>query len=61
MVRVVSANDHQHVTGSAHYKDAAVDVQGDNLDGLAVYLRKYGATVYWRSAGHWTHLHAEIE
>jgi hypothetical protein len=60
-VTVVSANDHEHSRGSAHYRDAAIDVHADDheLDALDGWLRSQGYVTFWRVAGHYGHLHAE--
>ncbi|MCR4300862.1 MAG: hypothetical protein NUV51_04565 [Sulfuricaulis sp.] len=56
---LVSANDHEHTVLSAHYRDAAIDVQGDDLDGLSRWLGGLGYRVYWQVPGHYFHVHAE--
>lgn len=55
---IVSANDHVHA-GRGHYEDRALDVQGEDLDGLAGFLETKGYRVLWRVPGHFGHLHAE--
>ena len=62
-VTLVSANDHDHSRNSAHYRDAAVDLQADDetLDGLQRWYESRGYRVYWRVPGHYGHLHAEAE
>jgi hypothetical protein len=60
-LRVVSAMDHIHARKSAHYAGLAVDFQGarKDLDGLALWFKKWGYRVYWRQRGHWNHVHVE--
>ena len=47
LVRLVSANDHVHERGSAHYAGLAVDLHASDLDGLARALRSAGYRVLW--------------
>lgn len=58
-VRLVSANDHVHRTGSAHYRGRALDFHSSDPDGLADALRRAGYRVLWRVPGHYGHVHAE--
>jgi hypothetical protein len=58
-VRLVSANDHLHTPGSAHYAGRAVDLHSSNLDGLANALRSLGYKVLWKVPGHFTHVHVQ--
>ena len=58
-LRVVSANDHDHVPNSLHYQDMALDFHSSDLDGLAVHLRRFQYRVLWQVPGHWQHVHAE--
>lgn len=58
-VRLVSANDHVHTPGSAHYAGRAVDLHSSNLDGLAAALRGLGYKVLWKVPGHFTHVHVQ--
>jgi hypothetical protein len=58
-LRVVSANDHIHVTNSLHYADRALDFHSSDLDGLAAHLRRFSYRVLWQVAGHYNHVHAE--
>jgi hypothetical protein len=58
-LRVVSANDHDHVPNSLHYEDRALDFHSSDLDGLATWLSAYGYRVLWDVPGHYAHVHAE--
>jgi hypothetical protein len=58
-VRLVSANDHIHTHGSAHYAGLAVDLMSSNLDGLAAMFRQAGYEVLWRVPGHYGHVHVQ--
>jgi hypothetical protein len=58
-VRLVSANDHVHSRGSAHYLGRALDLYSSNLDGLASAFRRAGFHVLWRVPGHYGHVHVE--
>jgi len=58
-LRVVSANDHDHVRNSEHYADRALDFWSSDLDGLATWLTAYGYRVLWQVPGHFEHVHAE--
>lgn len=60
-VRLVSANDHVHTHGSAHYAGLAVDLHSSNLDGLAAAFRNAGYRVLWRVPGHYGHVHVELD
>lgn len=59
-VRLVSANDHQHERGSAHYAGLAVDLHSSDLDGLAQTMSEAGYRVLWRVPGHYAHVHVEL-
>lgn len=58
-VRVVSANDHSHSRGSAHYAGLALDLHSSDPGGLAEALRRAGYRVLWNVPGHYGHVHAE--
>jgi hypothetical protein len=58
-VRIVSANDHVHVRGSAHYAGLAVDFLSSNNDGLSTMFKLAGYRVLWRVPGHYGHVHVE--
>ena len=58
-VRLVSANDHVHRRGSAHYEGLALDFHTSDPDGLAATLRDAGYRVLWRVPGHYGHVHVE--
>jgi len=58
-LRLVSANDHEHVANSLHYQDRALDFHSSDLDGLATHLRRFKYRVLWQVAGHYHHVHAE--
>jgi hypothetical protein len=58
-LRVVSANDHDHVPNSLHYEDRALDFHSSDLHGLAAHLRRFQYRVLWDVAGHYNHVHAE--
>ena len=60
-VRLVSANDHAHSRGSAHYQGRALDFHSSDLDGLAATFRQAGYHVLWRVPGHYSHVHVEDE
>ena len=60
-VRLVSANDHVHSRGSAHYDGLALDFQSSDPDGLAALFRLAGYRVLWRVPGHFGHVHVEQE
>jgi hypothetical protein len=58
-VRLVSANDHVHSRGSAHYDGKALDFQSSNMDGLSATFREAGYRVLWKVPGHFGHVHVE--
>ena len=58
-VRLVSANDHVHSRGSAHYEGLALDFQSSDMDGLAATFRMAGYRVLWKVPGHYGHVHVE--
>lgn len=58
-VRLVSANDHTHSRGSAHYAGLALDLHASDLDGLAAALSRAGYRVLWNVRGHYGHVHVE--
>jgi hypothetical protein len=58
-VRLVSANDHVHSRGSAHYDGKALDFQSSDNDGLSAVFRQAGYRVLWRVPGHYGHVHVE--
>jgi len=58
-VRLVSANDHVHTRGSAHYAGLALDLHSSDPDGLADTMRQAGYRVLWRVPGHYGHVHVE--
>jgi hypothetical protein len=60
-VRLVSANDHVHAHGSAHYAGLALDFLSSNPDGLSAMFRLAGYRVLWKVPGHYTHVHVEQE
>jgi hypothetical protein len=60
-VRLVSANDHVHSRGSAHYAGLALDFQSPDADGLATMFRLAGYRVLWNVRGHYGHVHVEQE
>lgn len=60
-VRLVSANDHIHSRGSAHYAGVALDLHSSDPDGLSDALRQAGYRVLWNVPGHWGHVHVEVE
>lgn len=59
-VRLVSANDHVHERGSAHYAGLALDLHASDLDGLAQAMLRAGYRVLWRVPGHYAHVHVEV-
>ena len=59
-VRLVSANDHRHTRGSAHYNGHAVDLHASDNEGLANAMRQFGYRVLWRVPGHYSHVHVEL-
>ena len=58
-VRLVSANDHVHSRGSAHYEGKALDFMSSDNDGLSALFRQAGYRVLWRVPGHYGHVHVE--
>ena len=58
-VRLVSANDHGHSRGSAHYDGKALDFQSSDNDGLSETFRQAGYRVLWKVPGHYGHIHVE--
>jgi hypothetical protein len=58
-VRLVSANDHVHSRGSAHYAGLAVDFHSSDPDGLSDTFRRAGYRVLWNVHGHYAHVHVE--
>jgi len=58
-VRLVSANDHIHAHGSAHYAGLALDFQSADPDALSTMFKLAGYRVLWRVPGHYGHLHVE--
>jgi hypothetical protein len=58
-VRLVSANDHVHSRGSAHYAGLALDFHSSDPDGLSAAMRLLGYRVLWNVPGHFGHLHIE--
>ena len=58
-VRLVSANDHVHSRGSAHYAGLALDFQSSDPDALSTTFRLAGYRVLWRVPGHFGHVHVE--
>jgi hypothetical protein len=58
-VRLVSANDHVHSRGSAHYAGLALDFLSSDPDGLAATFRQAGYRVLWNVPGHYGHLHVQ--
>jgi hypothetical protein len=60
-VRLVSANDHIHSRGSAHYSGQALDLQSSHDAGLAVMLERVGYQVLWNVRGHYGHVHVEFD
>jgi hypothetical protein len=59
-VRLVSANDHVHARGSAHYAGAALDLHSSDPEGLSQALRQAGYRVLWNVPGHRGHVHVEL-
>ena len=56
---LVSANDHVHSRGSAHYAGLALDFHSSDPDGLSTTFRLAGYRVLWKVPGHYAHLHVE--
>ena len=59
-VTLVSANDHVHARGSAHYAGVALDLHSSDAAGLSAALRQAGFRVLWNVPGHWAHVHVEL-
>lgn len=59
-VRLVSANDHVHARGSAHYAGIALDLHSSDPAGLSATLQQAGYRVLWNVPGHWGHVHVEL-
>jgi hypothetical protein len=60
-VRLVSANDHVHSRGSAHYAGMALDLHSSDPDALSAALQRAGYLVLWNVPGHYGHVHVEHE
>ena len=58
-VTLVSANDHIHSRGSAHYEGEALDFHSTNPDELSEVFRLAGYRVLWKVPGHYAHVHVE--
>jgi len=58
-VTLVSANDHLHTRGSAHYAGLAVDFQSSDPESLSQTFRLAGYRVLWKVPGHYGHVHVE--
>jgi hypothetical protein len=58
-VRLVSANDHQHTSRSAHYAGLALDLHTSDNESLARALRAAGYLVLWNVPGHYSHVHVQ--
>jgi hypothetical protein len=58
-VRLVSANDHVHSRGSAHYAGLALDLHSSAPGALAGALRSLGYLVLWNVPGHFGHVHVQ--
>ena len=58
-VRLVSANDHVHSRGSAHYAGLALDFLSSDPEGLAAAFRQAGYRVLWNVPGHYGHVHVQ--
>jgi hypothetical protein len=58
-VRLVSANDHVHSRGSAHYAGLALDFQASDSEALSTMFRLAGYRVLWKVPGHYGHVHVE--
>jgi hypothetical protein len=58
-VRLVSANDHVHSRGSAHYAGLALDLHSSSPGALASALRGLGYLVLWNVPGHFGHVHVQ--
>jgi hypothetical protein len=60
-VRLVSANDHVHSRGSAHYMGLALDFHSSDPEGLSEVFRRAGYRVLWKIPGHYGHVHVEYD
>ena len=60
-VRLVSANDHAHSRGSAHYAGLALDFHSSDPDGLSAAFRHAGYRVLWKVRGHYGHVHVQYD
>jgi len=58
-VRLVSANDHVHSRGSAHYAGLALDFLSSDPEGLAAAFVEAGYRVLWNVPGHYGHVHVQ--
>ena len=58
-VRLVSANDHVHSRGSAHYLGRALDFHSSDPDNFSAVFRQAGYRVLWNVPGHYSHVHVE--
>ena len=58
-VRLVSANDHIHSRGSAHYRGRALDFHSSDPGDLSEVFRRAGYRVLWNVPGHYGHVHIE--
>ncbi len=58
-VRLVSANDHIHSRGSAHYAGLALDFLSSDPNGLSDAMKRLGYFVLWNVPGHYGHVHVE--
>lgn len=58
-VRLVSANDHIHSRGSAHYLGRALDFHSSDPKNLSAVFRQAGYRVLWNVPGHYSHVHVE--
>ena len=58
-VRLVSANDHIHTRGSAHYLGRALDFHSSDPESLSAVFRQAGYRVLWKVPGHYSHVHVE--
>ena len=58
-VRLVSANDHVHGRGSAHYAGLALDFLSSDPAGLSETFRRAGYLVLWNVPGHYGHVHVQ--
>lgn len=60
-VRLVSADDHVHSRGSAHYAGRALDLHSSDLEALAATMREAGYRVLHNVPGHYGHVHVEAQ